>query len=225
MSSAIAIIPARYQSHRFAGKVLADRTGKPLIQHVYEQVSQAALVSRVLVATDDDRISSAVEAFGGEATMTRPDHPNGPLVTSAVFLLLFILLNPAPEVMYQVRHDSPLEVIRESYEFILENWIEWFLPLAVILAPLGLSFFFRLSSEVGRGAGLNFFELLLLPARVLTSWLSRLGVPDQTSWVLVLVLTPPLAVLMLLFRGHLFAALHGSSRRQRLFKARSLREE
>ncbi len=84
-------------------------------------------------------------------------NPNGPFVTSAVFLLLFILLNPAPEVMYQVRHDSPLEVIRESYEFILENWIEWFLPLAVILAPLGLSFFFRLSSEVGRGAGLNVF--------------------------------------------------------------------
>ncbi len=152
-------------------------------------------------------------------------NPNGPFVTSAVFLLLFILLNPAPEVMYQVRHDGPLGVIRESYEFILENWIEWFLPLAVILAPLGLSFFFRLSSEVGRGAGLNFFELLLFPARVLTSWLNRLGVPDQTSWVLVLLLTPPLAVLMLLFRGHLFAALHGSSRRQRLFKARSLPEE
>ena len=101
MSSAIAIIPARYRSHRFAGKVLADRTGKPLIQHVYEQVSQAALVSRVLVATDDDRIRSAVEAFGGEATMTRPDHPNG---TSRIAEVAETLTD---ELIVNVQGDEP----------------------------------------------------------------------------------------------------------------------
>jgi len=77
MPVAIAIIPARYASQRFPGKVLADRTGKPLIQHVHEQVLGATLVERVIVAADDRRIIDAVTAFGGEAVMTRQDHPNG----------------------------------------------------------------------------------------------------------------------------------------------------
>lgn len=75
--SAIAIIPARYDSVRFPGKALADRTGMPLIQHVYEQARKPKLISRVIVATDDDRIRAAVQKFGGESVMTRRDHPNG----------------------------------------------------------------------------------------------------------------------------------------------------
>ncbi len=55
MPSAIAVIPARYASVRFPGKVLADRTGSPLIQHVYDRVHQAGLVDRVIVAADDSR--------------------------------------------------------------------------------------------------------------------------------------------------------------------------
>jgi 3-deoxy-manno-octulosonate cytidylyltransferase (CMP-KDO synthetase) len=77
MPSAIAIIPARFESSRFPGKVLADRTGKPLIQHVYERTAQAKRVANVIVATDDERVFAAVEKFGGEAMMTRADHPNG----------------------------------------------------------------------------------------------------------------------------------------------------
>ncbi len=146
-------------------------------------------------------------------------NPNGALIVAAIFLLLFILLNPAPEVIYQVRHDSPLDVLRESYEFVLENWIEWFLPLAIVIAPLGLSFFFGLSSRMGRGVGLDFFQVLILPFMLLTAWLGYLGVPPEAGWLLLLV-TPPVAVAMLLFRGHLFAALHGSSRRQRMFRHR-----
>jgi hypothetical protein len=147
-------------------------------------------------------------------------NPNGPLIAAAIFLLLFILLNPAPEVIYQVRHDSPLDVLRESYEFIIENWIEWFLPLAIVIAPLGLSFFFGLSSRLGRGAGLDFFQMLILPFVLLTAWLGYLGAPAEVGWLLV-ILTPPVAVAMLLFRGHLFAALHGTSRRQRMFRRQS----
>lgn len=146
-------------------------------------------------------------------------NPNGPFLAAAVFLLLFILLNPAPEVIYQVRHGSPLDVIRESYEFVVENWIEWFLPLAVIVAPLGLSFFFGISSRLGRGAGLDFFQVLLLPFTLLSAWLDYLGLSGIGNWLLV-ILTPPVAVAMLLFRGHLFAALYGTSRRQRLFQRR-----
>lgn len=146
-------------------------------------------------------------------------NPNAQLVGWAMLLLLFILLNPAPEVIYQVRHDSPLDVLRESYEFVLNNWIEWFLPLALVLAPFGLSFFFELSRRLGRGAGLDFFQVLILPFTLLKAWVGYLGLPSEASWLLML-LTPPLAVLMLMFRGHLFAALHGSSRRQRMFRER-----
>jgi len=75
--SAVAVIPARYASTRFPGKPLANRTGKYLIQHVYERVRQARSVDRVIVATDDERIAAAVRSFGGEAAMTRADHPSG----------------------------------------------------------------------------------------------------------------------------------------------------
>ena len=145
-------------------------------------------------------------------------NPNGPFLAAAIFMLLFILLNPAPEVIYQARPHSPLDVIRESYEFVLENWIEWFLPLAVLVAPLGLSFFFGISGRLGRGAGLDFFQVLVLPFTLLTAWLGYAGLPETAGPALVMLLTPPLAVAMLIFRGHLFAALHGSSRRQRMFR-------
>ena len=74
---ALAIIPARLASTRLPEKILLDRTGKPLIQHVYEAARSANRVDRVLVATDDDRIEAAVREFGGEVVRTRADHPNG----------------------------------------------------------------------------------------------------------------------------------------------------
>lgn len=147
-------------------------------------------------------------------------NPNGQFLAAAILLLLFIFLNPAPEVIYQVRHDSPLDVIRESYEFVVDNWIEWFLPLAIVVAPFGLSFFFGITGRVGRGAGLDFFQVLVLPFTLVTAWLGYLGLPDQVSAVLAILLAPLAAVAMLIFRGHLFAALRGSSRRQRLFQGR-----
>ena len=64
------VIPARYGSSRFPGKPLASLLGKPMIQHVYERARQARLVDRVIVATDDERIRSAVTGFGGEVAMT-----------------------------------------------------------------------------------------------------------------------------------------------------------
>ena len=71
----MAIIPARYASTRFPGKPLAVLGGKTVIQRVYEQVS--SLLDEVYVATDDERIFQAVEAFGGRAVMTRADHKSG----------------------------------------------------------------------------------------------------------------------------------------------------
>lgn len=73
----VAILPARYGSTRFPGKPLVDIAGKPMIQHVYERTALTKSVDRVIVATDDERIRSAVESFGGEVEMTRDDHPSG----------------------------------------------------------------------------------------------------------------------------------------------------
>ncbi len=71
----LVIIPARYASTRFPAKPLALLGGKPIIEHVYGQVSKA--VDDVVVATDDERIMAAVEAFGGRAVMTSTEHQSG----------------------------------------------------------------------------------------------------------------------------------------------------
>lgn len=77
MSKVIAIIPARFNSTRFPGKLLAVLKGKPLIQHVYERAAFANSVNAVFVATDDKRIFDTVTGFGGKAVMTSPSHPCG----------------------------------------------------------------------------------------------------------------------------------------------------
>lgn len=69
------IIPARYASTRFPGKPLAMLCGKTVIQRVYEQT--AGVLGCAWVATDDERIFNAVEAFGGKAVMTSPTHKSG----------------------------------------------------------------------------------------------------------------------------------------------------
>ena len=71
----IAVIPARYASTRFPGKPLAVLGGKTVIQRVYEQA--VSVLPEAYVATDDERIVQAVEAFGGRAVMTRADHKSG----------------------------------------------------------------------------------------------------------------------------------------------------
>ncbi|MFA5393682.1 MAG: 3-deoxy-manno-octulosonate cytidylyltransferase [Candidatus Ratteibacteria bacterium] len=65
----IGVIPARYQSSRFPGKVLAVLKGKPLIEHVYRQAQKAKVLDEIIVATDDERVLKAVRAFGGSARM------------------------------------------------------------------------------------------------------------------------------------------------------------
>ncbi len=73
----LAIIPSRYGSSRFPGKPLIDIKGKSMIQRVYEQTSQAKLVSKVVVATDDERIEKEVQRFGGAVKMTSSMHQSG----------------------------------------------------------------------------------------------------------------------------------------------------
>ena len=73
----IALIPARYGSTRFPGKPLASVLGKPLIQRVYEQARKVQELDALWVATDDPAIRACVESFGGQAVLTREDHPSG----------------------------------------------------------------------------------------------------------------------------------------------------
>jgi 3-deoxy-manno-octulosonate cytidylyltransferase (CMP-KDO synthetase) len=75
--SAVVVIPARYESSRFPGKPLALIAGSPMIEHVYRRACLARHVSRVVVATDDDRIARVVTAFGGDVVMTSAAHPTG----------------------------------------------------------------------------------------------------------------------------------------------------
>jgi 3-deoxy-manno-octulosonate cytidylyltransferase (CMP-KDO synthetase) len=73
----IGILPARYGSTRLPGKSLKDICGKPMIQYVYEAAQKARLLTRVVVATDDQRIVDAVEKFGGQACLTSVNHKTG----------------------------------------------------------------------------------------------------------------------------------------------------
>ena len=101
----IALIPARFGSTRFPGKPLALIAGQPLIQRVYEQALKVRELDGLYVATDEARIRECVESFGGQAVMTRPDHPSG----SDRLAEAARLLDLAPEdLVVNIQGDQPL---------------------------------------------------------------------------------------------------------------------
>src|SRR6266478_7038355 len=73
----LGVIPARYASSRFPGKVLVSIAGKTMLQHVWERASQARYLTDLVIATDDERIRAAAEQFRARVVMTRGDHPSG----------------------------------------------------------------------------------------------------------------------------------------------------
>ena len=73
----LGVIPARFASSRFPGKVLAQISSKPMIQHVYERCARARYLTSTIIATDDERVYSVAKGFGARVTMTRADHPTG----------------------------------------------------------------------------------------------------------------------------------------------------
>ena len=73
----LGIIPCRYNSSRFPGKPLADILGKSMVQRVYEKSSLCDNLNKVIVATDDERISFHVKSFGGNVMMTSKNHESG----------------------------------------------------------------------------------------------------------------------------------------------------
>lgn len=99
----LCVIPARYASTRLPGKPLSMIAGKPMIQRVYERASLAELPDEVVVATDDVRVKKAVEAFGGKAVMTSPEHPSGTDRLAEVALGY-----PDIDVIVNVQGDEPM---------------------------------------------------------------------------------------------------------------------
>ncbi|MBS2030965.1 MAG: hypothetical protein JST54_23890 [Deltaproteobacteria bacterium] len=118
--------------------------------------------------------------------------PNGGVIQMGIALVLFILLNATPEVIYQRRAWNGMDVIMGSVNFIQENWIEWFIP--------NLAF--------GAAAVFGVGPLASLLAMALG------GFGLVATGVIVGALLMPVMV----FRGHLFRALDGSSSRARRFK-------
>jgi 3-deoxy-manno-octulosonate cytidylyltransferase (CMP-KDO synthetase) len=98
----LGVIPARFASSRFPGKALAPLAGKPILQHVFERASQARYLSKLVIATDDDRIAKVARSFGAPVQMTRPDHLSG---TDRV---AEVASSDHAEVIVNIQGDEPL---------------------------------------------------------------------------------------------------------------------
>lgn len=99
----IAIIPARYASTRLPGKMLLPVAGKPLILHTVDRANEVSRVSRVIVATDDQRIFDVVTNAGNEAVMTSAEHQSGSDRIAEVAATL-----PEGSIIVNVQGDEPV---------------------------------------------------------------------------------------------------------------------
>ncbi len=137
MSVVWAVIPARFASSRLPGKPLVPLAGKPMIQHVWERVRRAQEVSRVLVATDDERIRRAVTEFGGEAVMTRAEHRSG---TERLAEVAASAASSGAEIFVNVQGDEPLiepAAVDAAVEILLEDSSVEVATLSVPIATPG----------------------------------------------------------------------------------------
>jgi 3-deoxy-manno-octulosonate cytidylyltransferase (CMP-KDO synthetase) len=101
--SFVVVIPARFESSRLPGKVLADINGKPMIQWVVEKAQQSG-ASQVIVATDNDEVAEVVSSFGGEVCKTRADHQSG---TERLAEVMEIYDFDNDQVIVNVQGDEP----------------------------------------------------------------------------------------------------------------------
>lgn len=126
----IGMIPSRYGSSRMPGKPLVPILGKSMVQRVYEQTSLAKSIDDVYVATDDERIQEAVEAFGGKTIMTSPNCASGTdrLAEAADKVACDIIVN--------VQGDQPFIdplMIDETIQPLLDDRQ---LPMATLIHPI-----------------------------------------------------------------------------------------
>lgn len=114
------------------GKPLLAETGKPLIQHVVEAVGQSTSIERIVVATDDARIAEAVAAFGGEAVMTRQDHPCG---TDRIAEAAGLLGLGDEDIVVNVQGDEP-DVSADCLDTLVGLLTGGEAPMATLATPL-----------------------------------------------------------------------------------------
>jgi 3-deoxy-manno-octulosonate cytidylyltransferase (CMP-KDO synthetase) len=125
-----AVIPARFAATRLPGKPLVTLVGKPMIQRVWERVKLAKKITKVVVATEDERIRAAVQAFGGEAVMTRSDHRSGTARIAEV------AAGSAADIYINVQGDEPL-VAPEAVDALVDTITEDAnVHLATLAVPL-----------------------------------------------------------------------------------------
>lgn len=98
----LAIIPARYASVRFPGKVIALLADKPLVVHTYERTVRSCVVSETVIATDDERVVEAVAPYGVNIVMTGADHPTG------TDRIAEVAASSDAEIIVNVQADEPL---------------------------------------------------------------------------------------------------------------------
>ena len=132
----IGIIPARYGSSRFPGKPLADICGKTVIRRVYEQACKA--LDTVVVATDDDRIYDAVEAYGGKVVMTRADHKCGTdrclEAYEAITTPFWRAQNDTDTVVINIQGDEPF-IRPEQIETLMKCFEQEGTDIATLVRP------------------------------------------------------------------------------------------
>lgn len=114
----VCIIPARYSSTRLPGKPLCEINGLPLVMWAYNCAAGAGVFSRVLVATDDERIIAAVEKHGGEAVLSSPDHTRG---TDRVFEVASRITCTHIVNLQGDEPQIPVEVLREFVKELKKN--------------------------------------------------------------------------------------------------------
>jgi len=114
----IGIIPSRYASTRLPAKSLADIHGKPMVQHVYERALLSRLLTHVIVATDDERIETAVHGFGGRAVMTPVD------IASGSDRIAWAARTIDADIVVNIQGDEPLidpEMIDRTVQLLIDD--------------------------------------------------------------------------------------------------------
>ena len=120
MAEFTVIIPARYGASRLPGKPMLDLAGIPVVQHVINRARDSG-ATRVIVATDDERIKNVALNAGAEAVMTRADHPSG---TDRIAEAAQILSLPDEEIIINVQGDEPdmpPELIRQMADSLADR--------------------------------------------------------------------------------------------------------
>jgi 3-deoxy-manno-octulosonate cytidylyltransferase (CMP-KDO synthetase) len=129
----LAVIPARYAAQRFPGKPLVLLDHRPMVQWVYEAAQSCPVFTKVLVATDDQRIADCVTGFGGHVAMTSPTHPSGTDRVAEVASRY-----PEMDVVVNVQGDQPF-VTAKMLEQLVSPYLTGELPdMTTLACPLDL---------------------------------------------------------------------------------------